>query len=182
METFRINKATLMFFKREPSELEDKYVVNLTNLSASDIKILEKKGITIRDEKDNEKRKGWGKYVVAKSQYAPKVVDKNKKEIPESVMVGNGTIANAAVHVYDWVFKGKKGKSLGCNAVQILDLVPYDPASLDQFEVEEEGYSVEEDDVFEDQDEVEKQTLKKTKKGKKIEGSEEPDFDDEIPF
>lgn len=72
---------------------------------------------------------------------APAVFDSKKNPWPEGVLIGNGSICKVAFSCWGWEDKfGKKGISLSLEAVQVLDLVPYeqrDPA--DAFN-EENGY------------------------------------------
>lgn len=69
---------------------------------------------------------------------APAVYDSRKNPWPEGVLIGNGSKVKVAFTVWGWEDKfGKKGVSLSFEALQVLDLVPYerkDPA--DAFGVE----------------------------------------------
>ena len=55
----------------------------------------------------------------------PQLVDAEKKPIDK--IVGNGSKVKVMYKSYDWNFKGKKGKGLDLQAVQVLDLVEYTP-------------------------------------------------------
>ena len=72
---------------------------------------------------------------------APAVFDSRKNPWPDGVLIGNGSLCKVAFSCWGWEDKfGKKGVSLSLEAVQVLDLVPYeqrDPA--DAFN-EENGY------------------------------------------
>jgi len=72
---------------------------------------------------------------------APAVYDSHKNPWPQGLLIGNGSKAKVAFSCWGWEDKfGRKGVSLSLEAVQILDLVPYqqrDPA--DAFE-KENGY------------------------------------------
>ena len=74
---------------------------------------------------------------------APAVYDSHKNPWPADTLIGNGSKVKVAFSCYGWEDKfGKKGISLSLEAVQVLDLVPYeqrDPS--DAFGVEN-GYVV----------------------------------------
>jgi hypothetical protein len=55
----------------------------------------------------------------------PQLVDAEKKPIDK--IVGNGSKVKVMYKSYDWNFKGKKGKGLDLQAVQVLDLVEFTP-------------------------------------------------------
>lgn len=64
---------------------------------------------------------------------APAVYDSRKNPWPADTLIGNGSKVKVAFHCWGWEDKfGKKGVSLSLEAVQVLDLVPFeriDPAS-----------------------------------------------------
>jgi hypothetical protein len=74
---------------------------------------------------------------------APAIYDSHKNPWPADTLIGNGSKVKVAFSCYGWEDKfGKKGISLSLEAVQVLDLVPYeqrDPG--DAFGVEN-GYVV----------------------------------------
>jgi len=55
----------------------------------------------------------------------PQLVDSEKK--PLDKIVGNGSKVKVMYKSYDWNYKGKTGKGLDLQAVQVLDLVEYTP-------------------------------------------------------
>lgn len=55
----------------------------------------------------------------------PQLVDAEKK--PLDKIVGNGSKVKVMYKSYDWNYKGKTGKGLDLQAVQVLDLVEYTP-------------------------------------------------------
>jgi hypothetical protein len=75
---------------------------------------------------------------------APAVYDSHKNPWPANTLIGNGSKVKVAFSVWGWEDKfGKKGVSLSFEALQVLDLVPYerkDPG--DAFGVEN-GYVAE---------------------------------------
>ena len=62
----------------------------------------------------------------------PQLVDAEKK--PLDKIVGNGSKVKVMYKSYDWNYKGKTGKGLDLQAVQVLDLVEYTPKET--FDVE----------------------------------------------
>lgn len=62
----------------------------------------------------------------------PQLVDADKKPIDK--IIGNGSKVKVMYKSYDWNYKGKTGKGLDLQAVQVLDLVEYTPK--ESFEVE----------------------------------------------
>ncbi len=54
---------------------------------------------------------------------APKLFDKDKKEI--DVKVGNGSDVRVQYNVYDWEYAGRSGKSLDLQALQVINLVEF---------------------------------------------------------
>ena len=63
----------------------------------------------------------------------PQLVDAEKN--PLNKIVGNGSKVKVMYKSYDWNYKGKTGKGLDLQAVQVLDLVEYTPK--EDFGVEE---------------------------------------------
>ncbi len=60
----------------------------------------------------------------------PQLVDAEKK--PLDKIVGNGSKVKVMYKSYDWNYKGKTGKGLDLQAVQVLDLVEYTPNEISQ--------------------------------------------------
>jgi len=54
---------------------------------------------------------------------APRLLDQNKQEV--NLAVGNGSKVRVQCNEYAWEFKGKAGKGLDLQAVQIVDLIEY---------------------------------------------------------
>jgi len=61
----------------------------------------------------------------------PNCVDANKK--PFEDLIGNGSLVNLQVNVFDWEFAGNTGKSLDFVGIQVLELVPF-AGNEDEFE------------------------------------------------
>lgn len=92
----------------------------------------QKEGITIGETVvDNETIKNVIKFKrkVSKANgdknQPPQLVDAEKK--PLDKIVGNGSKVKVMYKSYDWNYKGKTGKGLDLQAVQVLDLVEYTP-------------------------------------------------------
>ena len=73
----------------------------------------------------------------------PQLVDAEKKPIEK--IVGNGSRVKVMYKSYDWNFKGKKGKGLDLQAVQVLDLVEYTPKEDFNIEKSSNGVDIKED-------------------------------------
>jgi len=62
---------------------------------------------------------------------APRLLDQNKQEV--HLAVGNGSKVRVQYNEYDWEWKGKAGKGLDLQAVQIVDLVEYKSSDGSEF-------------------------------------------------
>tara|TARA_R100000781_G_C4073296_1_gene125221 strand:+ start:89 stop:502 length:414 start_codon:yes stop_codon:yes gene_type:complete len=62
---------------------------------------------------------------------SPRLIDANKQDI--NLAVGNGSKVRVQCNEYEWDWKGKTGKSLDLQAVQVLDLVEYKSGDGDEF-------------------------------------------------
>ena len=61
------------------------------------------------------------------------VVDKEKNDMTAGI--GNGSIGNVMVYSYDWNVAGKSGRKTILIAVQVLDLVEYNPDAVIDFDL-----------------------------------------------
>ena len=61
---------------------------------------------------------------------APRLLDQNKNDV--DVLIGNGSTVRVQYSEYDWEWKGKAGKGLDLQAVQIVNLVPYKTGDGDE--------------------------------------------------
>ena len=73
----------------------------------------------------------------------PTLVDAGKK--PLDKIVGNGSKVKVMYRPYDWNFKGKKGKGLDLQAVQVVDLIEYTPKEDFEIETSSDGVDIKED-------------------------------------
>jgi|TARA_R100000152_G_C6777745_1_gene207811 hypothetical protein len=156
-KNIRLDGVELQWAKlHEPSDLSNKYTVNVIKLTDAQVKELKAAGITVKNGKDKkEPNLEVGNYIAPSAQNPVMVVDSMKKSIEgeELARIGNGTIANVIVRPYDWTFKNKKGVGCGLQGIQIVELKEYRGAA-DMFEKQDGGYvqpalaqAVAEDDV-----------------------------------
>jgi len=115
---------------RQPNQLSGKYQMDLSVDEDTTAK-LKTIGVDVKNKDD-----GRGNFVTLKAnaenkdgttRTGPRVLDADKNEIPEDVLIGNGSEVKVIANAYEWKFKGKTGVGLGVNIVQVLDLVPYIP-------------------------------------------------------
>lgn len=124
---------------RQRNEMSGKYQVDLCNLSEKQKEALEDAGISVRNKGDDR-----GDFVTAKSKNFEIVpINKEGLEIPEDVLVGNGTKANVITETYEWNHAPTKrsGVSLGIKigGLVITDMNQYKPTSDVAFEDLEEA-------------------------------------------
>ena len=124
---------------RQRNEMSGKYQVDLCNLNEKQKEALEDAGISVRNKGDDR-----GDFVTAKSKNFEIVpINKEGLEIPEDVLVGNGTKANVITETYEWNHAPTKrsGVSLGIKigGLVITDMNQYKPTSDVAFEDLEEA-------------------------------------------
>jgi len=109
----------------------------------------------------------------------PRVIDINNNDIPNTVLVGNGSKVKVKFGMYDNT-KGKNGAYL--DTVKVLDLVEYTPRSEDA----NDFYTVDGDaGDLQGTDSYDKVSTGPTKTGSAKRAATRPvpnDMDDEIPF
>jgi len=114
---------------------------NAATLRAEGITIKEKEGIlTVK-----AKRKQFRKDGTLNTK--PNCVDAQKR--PFEALIGNGSLVNLQVNVFDWEFAGKTGKSLDFVGIQVLDLVEFSGTS-DEFEASDVAPDVNDGDFDEE--------------------------------
>lgn len=156
-QNIRLDGVELQWAKlHEPSEMSNKYTVNVIKLTDAQVKELKAAGISVKHGKDKQTPDPEvGNYIAPSAQNPVMVVDSMKKSIEgeDLAKIGNGTIANVIIRPYDWKFQNKKGIGCGLQGVQIVNLKEYRGAA-DMFETQEGGYQqpelaqqVAEDDV-----------------------------------
>ncbi len=165
------NKFQVDFSIKDYSEISRKVDGKKEVLaSGSDecIKFLEKLGIEVKTaDKDDEGKpeNHRGQFVTLKSEYPPKLFDSKNKEITTSLLIGNGSRVNVGTHPFEWKFGRDTGTSLGLDAIQIIDLVPYKDSMGDTFD-EEDGYTAEDTSEFEDESSTEERPSRTPKVSK----------------
>ena len=128
--------------------------IDVCNLDKKNLDIVKKDGLTVKNKGDDR-----GDFVTAKRKVrnqksgelnrAPTLVDAQKRAMMNTA-VGNGSVVNVKYNPYEWEFAGRKGIGANLNAIQVVDLVPYSPADLENeledFEVVSNGFSTEDSD------------------------------------
>ena len=142
VENIRITGVKIMWAKLgTPSEMSNKYQVDLVELDEDTVKTLEKAGINVRDGADKKHpAPEIGKYVVASATRPVPVIDAKRNAIHELDSIGNGSIANVVVKPYDWTFKGKSGVGCGLQAVQFEEEPKEYSGAADMFDDVKGGY------------------------------------------
>lgn len=118
------------------------YSVNLVvdPAVAADFK---KRGFTVKDMDEGPaliiKRKVDGPNGMVRS--APRLLDKNKREI--DVNVGNGSLVNVQFKEWETVWKGTTFKGLDFQAMQVIDLIEYGQPDGAEFDVADNDYAEE---------------------------------------
>lgn len=101
--------------------------------NAEEIKELEGYGVPIKKDESsgapfvNCKRKN--KSNAGKIIMPPVVVDASNA--PYEGLIGNGSICNVAVSIYDWEYMGKKGSACWLTAVQVVTLETYNASPFE---------------------------------------------------
>jgi hypothetical protein len=124
---------------RQPNEMSGKYQVDLCQLNERQKEALEDAGIAVRNKGDDR-----GDFVTAKSKnFAIVPYNEDGQEIPEGVLIGNGTKANVVVETYEWKHAPTKrsGVSLGIKigGLKVTGLNEYKPTSDVEFNDLEEA-------------------------------------------
>ena len=136
-ELLKLENVELMWpFLYERNKLSGKFQVDIVNLDADQVEMIETTGVTVRqDSKKPEK----GFFITCKSKnYEITPYDKNGDVIPASVKVGNGTRATIMAKPYDWKSPtGQKGMSLGISKLVVTDLNAYEPETAETAEAED---------------------------------------------
>ena len=94
--------------------MSGKYTIDLYPQDPATIEALEQEGLSLKSNDE-------GFYIRAtrkEDMGAPMVVDMAKN--PHHGNIGNGSVVNAIVNPFDYDFKGKKGRSLGLEKLQVV--------------------------------------------------------------
>jgi len=109
--------------------MNDKYSVDLCNLSDAACEKLKSVGLNVND---NDKQPEKGKFITCKSDYPLIAFNSAGDKIEEiyendGLKVGNGSKARAMITYYDW--RNNKGRSPKMLKFFITDLIPYESSS-----------------------------------------------------
>lgn len=118
---------------------ENTYQIDVT-IDKKQADAVKKAGLTVKETDDGEyvvklKRKQFRKN--GEENQKPRVVDAHKQ--PFDGFIGNGSLVKAAFNIFEWNNRFGSGVSSDLFAVQVLDLVEYQPRDDDGFE-EEDGF------------------------------------------
>ena len=100
------------------NKYSNKYQVQLGNLSDKAVEAIEEMGIAPSNKGDER-----GFFITMKSTRPMKLTDEEGNEIPQEVLIGNGSKAVAVVGYYDW--KKGVGRSPSMIKMKVTDLVEY---------------------------------------------------------
>jgi len=84
----------------EPNQMSGKYQFNLANLSDAAVQQIQSVGGKVTKKPDDEKKADMGSYVVVKSNYPIKVVDRQGNDLT-GVPVGNGSKCRVACRIVE---------------------------------------------------------------------------------
>ncbi len=130
-DSFILSGTAFWSHHSKVNEMSGKYQIDLS-VDEVNKKLLESKGIKIKNKDADLKEKGralQGNFVTLVSKFIPTVIDAKKQIINDPILIGNGSQVNIKTHSYDWSFKGKTGKSLGLDVIQIKTLVSVEKTS-----------------------------------------------------
>lgn len=136
-ETLLVTGKLVWSDLRKPNELSGKYQITLT-LDEPSTKLLQSKGLPVNKDSTDKNR---GNYIIPKrSNKPPTIVDSKNQSVSNEIKLGAGSKVRAQIHAYDYTTaKGKRGKALGLDGIQILELVEYAGGNTQIVFDEEEG-------------------------------------------
>jgi|TARA_B110000908_G_C10062064_1_gene361098 hypothetical protein len=118
-QAIKIQAVAYWFSFLEKNEMSDKYQVDVSQLSETQVDRLEGLGINVKNKGDDR-----GYFVTAKStNRAPRVEDTEGFALTEPV--GNGSKVTFIIKPYDYNFKGKTGVGVGLSKARVDDLVVF---------------------------------------------------------
>jgi hypothetical protein len=122
-------KATVYWAElHKLNKFSNKYQVQLGNLSPAAVEALSEIGLEARNKGDDR-----GFFITCKSKYPIIAKTKDGVEIPEDVLIGNGSTAVALVGGYEWKTPtGEKGTSPALSKLNITELVEYEDEPVDE--------------------------------------------------
>jgi len=104
--------------RNKKNRYSDKYQIVLGNLSDKAVEAFEQMGIAPSNKGDDR-----GFFITMKSNNPMKVTDADGSEIPDEVLIGNGSEAVAVVGYYDWSVG--TGRSPSMIKMKVTNLVEY---------------------------------------------------------
>ncbi len=120
----------------DKNALSDKYQIDICNLDKDTVKELEKGGLKVKVGEGDKADKG--SYIIAKSTFEPKVMDKSKRKWDREISIGNGSSVKCSVDLFEWTMNQKKGVSAGLKAVMVTNLIEY--MGDDELDAEDEEF------------------------------------------
>lgn len=130
-DSFVLSGTAFWSHHSKVNEMSGKFQIDVS-IDDKNKALLESKGIKIKNKDADLKSKGkalQGNFVTLVSKFMPTVIDAKKQIINDPLLIGNGSQVNIKTHAYDWSFKGKTGKSLGLDVIQIKTLVSVEKTS-----------------------------------------------------
>jgi len=107
---------------KEVNSMSGKYQVDICNLDDATVSKLESKGIIIKTKTEKPEQ---GRFITAKSQFAPSLFNADKTDFPTEKLVGNGSTVKVAVSVVPWDNKFGRGITAGLESAMIINLNEY---------------------------------------------------------
>lgn len=128
----QIRAEVMWAFTHKPNPMnEEKYTVDLVNLSDEAKKVCAKHGVPVKN------KEGKGDFITLKSNYPIKVVNKQREEVIEGI--GNGSEVLALVEPYEWTFKKQTGTNFGVRKIMVLKHIIYESGEQeDDFDLPED--------------------------------------------
>jgi len=121
-------KGTLYWVERNKlNKFSNKYQVQLGNLSDKAVEAIEEMGIAPSNKGDDR-----GFFITMKSNNPMRLTDENGVEIPEDVLIANGSEAIAVVGYYDWSVG--TGRSPSMIKMKVTNLIEYADNSVSEAE------------------------------------------------
>lgn len=119
-ETIKIGGTVMWANLDKVNEMSNRFQFDLCNLTPAAAKALEGLGLAPRT---NDNKPELGIYITFKSVRPIRAFNPDGTTIEDKV--GNGSKAQVVAGYYDWVFKGKKGRSPSCVKLVVTELQIY---------------------------------------------------------
>lgn len=132
-ESFVI-KGVLAFPHLAEMDENDKYSLQIGNLSEAAVEKLESVGVDVKYKDDDKYGRGF--FITSTSKYPFKPVDADGLPLDGST-IGYGSVVRAKVSTYDWKYKQKSGVGVRVIHLVIDELVEPETAKVDSAEMED---------------------------------------------